>query len=135
MGKTRAQYRKDYRERKKKNDKEFLKRERERTKHYKLPIGALSEEKRRELREKNINWKWISREKLRRINTQETEEKEDRPRSSEAETNEDKADSSQATQQSSKWCLTVKLDFKPRQWSQKRSKALRTASRRIKNKP
>ncbi|KAL3852146.1 hypothetical protein ACJMK2_015824, partial [Sinanodonta woodiana] len=86
-----------YRERKKKNDKEFLKRERERTKHYKLPIGALSEEKWRELREKNINWKRISREKLRRINTQETKEKEYRPRSSEAETNEDKADSSQAT--------------------------------------
>ncbi|KAL3847840.1 hypothetical protein ACJMK2_018731 [Sinanodonta woodiana] len=132
MGKTRAQYLKDYRERKKKNDKEFLKRERERTKHYKLPIRALSEDKRRELREKNINRKRISREKLRRINPQETVEKEDSPRSSEAETNEDKADSSQATQQSSKWCLTFKLDFKPRQWSQKRSKALRTAYRRIK---
>ncbi|KAL3871293.1 hypothetical protein ACJMK2_039300 [Sinanodonta woodiana] len=107
MGKTRAQYLKDYIERKTKNDKEFLKRETDRTKHYKLPIGALSEGKRRELCDKNINWERISREKLRRINTQETEEKEDSPPSSEAETNEDKADSSQAPQQSSKWCLLL----------------------------
>ncbi|KAL3867948.1 hypothetical protein ACJMK2_040790 [Sinanodonta woodiana] len=72
MGKTRAQYQKDYSERKKKNNKEFLKREKERTKYYKLPIGALSEEKQHKLREKNRNWKRISREILRRINTQET---------------------------------------------------------------
>ena len=65
MGKTRAEYQKEYRERKKKNDKEFLKKERQRTKHYKLPIGALSKGKQSELREKNRLWKRSSRDKIR----------------------------------------------------------------------
>ena len=53
MGKTRAEYQKEYRERKKMHDQDFLKKERQRTKQYKLPIKALSKTKQDELREKN----------------------------------------------------------------------------------
>lgn len=65
MGKTRAQYQKEYRERKKLQDKHYLKRERERTKKYKAPIAALSKEKQFEQREKNKLWKRKSRERQR----------------------------------------------------------------------
>jgi hypothetical protein len=44
MGKTRVQYQKVYRERKKLQDKHCLKRERERTKKYKTTIAAVSKE-------------------------------------------------------------------------------------------
>ena len=52
MGKTRAENQKENRERKKLQDKDYLKREKERTKKYKAPIASLS--KNREIDKTNL---------------------------------------------------------------------------------
>ena len=45
MGKTRAEYQKDYMERKKNTDSEFLAREKNRVKSYRIPIDQLPTKK------------------------------------------------------------------------------------------
>ena len=45
MGKTRAEYQKDYWDRKKKADSEFLPREKNRVKSYRIPIDQLPPKK------------------------------------------------------------------------------------------
>lgn len=81
MCKTRSEYQKEYRERKKLQDKDFLKRERHRTKQYKLPISALDKDKQNELREKNRLWKRQSRERKRnKIQQEKDREREEIPK-------------------------------------------------------
>ena len=65
MGKTRAQYQKENRERMKLQGKDYLKREKERTKKYKAPIASFSKEKQYIQREENSRWKRQSRERQR----------------------------------------------------------------------
>ena len=65
MGKTRAKYQKENRERKKLQDKDYLKREKERTKMYKAPIASFSKETQYIQREKNRLWKRQSKERQR----------------------------------------------------------------------
>ncbi|XP_053400539.1 uncharacterized protein DDB_G0286299-like [Mercenaria mercenaria] len=133
MGKTRAEYQKEYRERKKLQDKDFLKRERQRTKQYKLPINALDKDKQNELREKNRLWKRQSRErKKNKIQQEKDREREENTQNCETQTNSHEEHySERTTRNKSSQSMMVKMSFEPRKRSQKRSKALRKASRTI----
>lgn len=63
MGKTRAEYQKDYRESKKKADSEFLTREKNRVKSYRIPIDQLPPKKKKTVRKHNRQYSRIYRAK------------------------------------------------------------------------
>jgi hypothetical protein len=59
MGKTRAEYQKDYWECKKKADSEFLAREKNRVKSYRIPIDQLPPKKQKKVRKQNRRYSRI----------------------------------------------------------------------------
>ena len=68
MAKTAAERQKEYRERKKKTDPDFLKRERERAKQNRKPIKSLTTKEQQSRRERNKFYALTFREKLKRQN-------------------------------------------------------------------
>lgn len=66
IGKRRADYQREYRERKKMKDHSFLEKERWRVGKYRVPITAVSENKQAEIRERNRIYQAKMREKKKR---------------------------------------------------------------------
>ena len=68
-GKTRPEYQREYRERKKKIDNTFLSRERDRVKGYRVHINRLTKNKQNAVRKRNRVYSQVYRNKLKLTDT------------------------------------------------------------------
>ena len=127
MGKTRAEIQKDYRERKKKNDPNYLKKESKRQSGYRIPASELSKSALKKRHEKNKQYCQTYRDKKKKLAEKAT--------SSSFQSHEISSsnDSQPQSLRSNESPLLVQFSFTKRNTTKKRSKALRSVNKTIKD--